>query len=51
MRVLAVIAALAGLAGCSDPSVGAGLRLSPSGLSVVPTLGARIGGVGVSVSP
>ncbi|MFN0114595.1 MAG: hypothetical protein ACKVPY_07970 [Paracoccaceae bacterium] len=39
------------VAGCSDPSVGAGLRLSPSGLSIVPTLGARIGGLGVSVSP
>lgn len=51
MRFLAVIVVLAALTGCSDPSVGAGLRLSPSGLSVVPTIGARIGGVGVSVSP
>ncbi|MFZ5710224.1 MAG: hypothetical protein ACOY4T_11180 [Pseudomonadota bacterium] len=51
MRLFAAFILAAGLAACTDPSVGAGIRLSPSGLSVVPTVGARVGGVGVAISP
>jgi hypothetical protein len=47
----AIIACLAALAACSDPTLNAGLRISPDGVRVVPSLSGRVGGVGVAVTP
>lgn len=39
------------LAACSDPSLLAGMRISPSGVDVYPAVQGRIGGAMVTVSP
>lgn len=39
------------LAACSDPSLNAGVSIGPGGVSVVPSLSGRVGGVGVAISP
>lgn len=51
MRV-AMIAAVALLAACtSGPNIGANVGISPSGVSVNPSVSGRVGDVGVTVTP
>ncbi len=49
MRMFLVIV-LAALAACTDPSLNASVRIGPGGVSVSPSIGGTIGGLGVSVS-
>ncbi|GEM_PF-1756499 len=36
---------------CTDPRLNAGVSVGPGGVSVVPSLYGRVGGVGVAISP
>jgi hypothetical protein len=36
---------------CSQPRAGAGVRITPDGVRLVPSLSTTIAGIGVSVSP
>lgn len=49
MRIAVGLALL--LAGCSDPSVNANVRVTPDGVKVVPYATTRVGDVSVTVSP
>lgn len=49
MTRLTVVVALF-LAGCTDPSVDARVRLTPDGVRVVPSVSGSLGGVDVTVS-
>ena len=51
MKYLLFAATLLLISACTDPSVNAGVRISPSGVKVVPTVSGRVGNVGVSVAP
>jgi len=46
----AILAILLGLAACTDPSLNANVHIGPGGVSVSPSLGGSVGGVGVSIS-
>jgi hypothetical protein len=50
MRLL-VAMTLCVAAGCTDPALNARLRLGPNGLTLRPSVSARVGGLGVAVSP
>ena len=39
------------LAACTDPRVNAGVSLGADGVSVTPSVSARLGGIGVSLTP
>ena len=46
-----MLLAISALAACSQPRAHAGIRITPSGVKVVPSLSTSVAGVGVSVSP
>lgn len=46
-----LVAALLALAACSDPSLHAGVRISPGGVSVQPVVSGTISDVTVTVAP
>ena len=50
MKYLFATALILMLAACSDPSLGANIRLGPKGVSVSPQISGHVGGVGISVS-
>ena len=50
MTYLIATALILMLAACSDPSLGANIRLGPKGVSVSPQISGHVGGVGISVS-
>ena len=51
MRIVALVSLLI-LAACeSGPNLGANVGITPSGVSVNPSVSGRVGGVGVSVTP
>jgi hypothetical protein len=50
IRLAALLSLLALTACTSSPTVGAGIRISPSGVSVSPTVSGSIGDLGVTVS-
>lgn len=39
------------LAGCTDPTLSAGMVIGPDGLEVQPVLSGTVGGTGISVQP
>jgi hypothetical protein len=49
MRAVALVLLLA-LAGCSRPQAHAGVRVTPDGVKVVPSMSTSIAGIGVTVS-
>jgi hypothetical protein len=50
MRWIGLVA-LAAVAGCSDPALSAGLRLTEEGLEVRPAASAGLGGLRLTVTP
>jgi hypothetical protein len=49
-RGLLLVAAVTLVAACSYPRAHANVRLTPNGVTVVPSLTTSLGGIGVSVS-
>ena len=50
MTRLAALFALGLLTACSNPNLGLGLNLGPSGMSVTPSLSGQVGAAHVSIS-
>lgn len=51
MRLLLIAATALTLAACENATLGAGMRITPDGVKVVPTVSARQGGASVVVRP
>lgn len=51
MRALLIIGVLSLLTACEDPSIGAGVRVTPNGVTVVPRVTGSAGDVTVTVAP